>query len=74
MLWDISGAQDAVYTLNLVVRAAHAVITLCELKREINKVSSNLNKQRILLYYQENSIGCMTLVIQVRANPKKLLP
>ena len=74
MLWDISGAQDAVYTLNLVVPDAHVVITLCELKREINKVSPNLNKQRILLYYQENSIGCMTLVIRVRANPKKLLP
>ena len=74
MLWDISGAQDAVYILNLVVRAVHVVITLCELKKEINKPSSNLNKQRILLYYQENSIGCMTLVIQVRANPKKLLP
>ncbi|ALI36297.1 hypothetical protein NMY3_02096 [Candidatus Nitrosocosmicus oleophilus] len=53
MLWDISGAQDAVYILNLVVRAVHVVITLCELKKEINKPSSNLNKQRILLYYQE---------------------
>ena len=74
MLWDISGAQDAVYILNLVVRAVHVVITLCELKKEINKASPNLNKQRILLYYKENSIGCMTLVIRVRANPKKLLP
>ena len=74
MLWDISGAQDAVYTLNLVVRAVHVVITPCELKREINKPSSNLNKQRILLYYQENPFGCMTLEIRVRANPKKLLP
>ena len=55
MLWDISGAQDAVYILNLVVRAVHVVITLCELKKEINKPSSNLNKQRILLYHWENS-------------------
>ena len=74
MLWDINGAQDAVYTLDLVVHAVHVVIILCELKREINKIRGELNKQRILLYYRENSFGCMTLVIRVRANPKKLLP
>ena len=49
MLWDINGAQDAVYTLNLAALAVHVVITLCELKREINKARPNLNKQRI--YY-----------------------
>jgi len=55
MLWDINGAQDAVYTLNLVVHAVHVVIILCELKREINKIRGEPNKQRILLYYWENS-------------------
>ena len=74
MLWDISGAQDAVYILNSAEPAVHVVITLCELKKEINKLSAGLNKQRILLYYWENSFGCMALVIRVRAKPKKLLP
>jgi len=55
MLWDINGAQDAVYTLNSAEPAVHVVIILCELKREINKSSADLNKQRILLYHWENS-------------------
>lgn len=55
MLWVIKGAQDAVYTLNSAVPAVHVVIILFELKREINKSSAGLNKQRILLYYWENS-------------------
>ena len=39
MLWDIKGAQDAVYTLDLVGLAAHVVIIPCELKREINRIN-----------------------------------
>ena len=49
MLWDISGAQDAVYTLNSVVRAVRVVITPCELKREINKFKFKQTKDIIIL-------------------------